>query len=360
MRFLSSEEAATRAIRTLGLRDWEGKITSVEVIAAMLRRAAGLMCPCSNRTLVQAVMIALDGLVTEAADTKGLVDSTLEEMVVNGDLLELKNPIEMDVAGQRGILYLAPLTFVQRESYLIILFGIPTDNMMFPSDIEERIEYSGALRYIRTLASEDLVSRLVEVGFMQVSQDTWLKSPAPETATQHLNRVNALLDSSTSSREIPGLQILNSSKPVRNWKSRWEPLYKQDGRFVGRRQQLYGADLWCYVEVVNGRTTRLVDFPLPGTRWRGFDNACQLQAAIDAVSNNHQVFEIRKRMDGAEFHFFSPVPSWAVRRWETLGQKVALERPCTSLFCYEIPSDEAGQEISYCRERLWLKQALTE
>ena len=72
----------------------------------------------------------------------------------------------------------------------------------------------------------------------------------------------AYLDSVRTSPEVPGLSLLDSVRPVKYYRGRWTGLKGHSGRFVGRRSQKYGADLWCYVQINNGTPERLIDLPL--------------------------------------------------------------------------------------------------
>ena len=75
---------------------------------------------------------------------------------------------------------------------------------------------------------------------------------------------------------------------------RWREVRADSGRFVARRDQAYGSNLWCYVELSNGEPQRLLDFPLAGSRWRGCDEAWRLQMAIDAQRGAPQRFRLQE------------------------------------------------------------------
>ena len=50
---------------------------------------------------------------------------------------------------------------------------------------------------------------------------------------------------------------------------------------------------------------------------------------------------------------FSPVPSWAQRRWDALGEPVPGAK---CLFAYRIPNSEIDEELDFAREALWLAE----
>src|SRR5207245_9270539 len=48
---------------------------------------------------------------------------------------------------------------------------------------------------------------------------------------------------------------------------------------------------------------------------------------------------------------FSPVPMWARRRWDAVGEPVA-SSGC--LFSYKFTEREISEELAFARDRLWL------
>ena len=103
-----------------------------------------------------------------------------------------------------------------------------------------------------------------------------------ERLAQQIQEFDRLLDSAAPSREIPGLLLLDSQRPVRYYRGRWVEPASQSGRFVARRSQMYGAPLWCYAQMHDGNPEKFIDLPLARSRWHGFDEAWHLQMAIDA------------------------------------------------------------------------------
>src|SRR6185295_17906791 len=121
----------------------------------------------------------------------------------------------------------------------------------------------------------------------------WLRAPSAESFAEHFSRLDRLLDLAEPSREIPGLSLLDPEQSVRYYRGRWAEPRSQSGRFVARRSQAYGADLWCYVQLREGHPERLIDFPTQGSQWRGCDEAWRLQMAVDARRGAPQRFRVR-------------------------------------------------------------------
>src|SRR5260370_19191236 len=128
--------------------------------------------------------------------------------------------------------------------------------------------------------------------------DQWLKAPSSMAPEAYIRGFEEALNAATSSGAVSDIRILDPSKPVRYYLGRWIEPRSHTGRFVGRRPQLYGADLWCYFEIEKGEARKLVDLPRLELRWRASDEARRLHAALDAQRSNRQPYRIRPGSDG--------------------------------------------------------------
>jgi len=353
MKALTASEVHAQAVSALGLDPSAIDLTAIEAIAAAIRRVASLRCPCPERSLINAVLTPLDGLVEEKDKVQQIVEETLESLISYGDLLE-NHAMPNDESHQGGtLIYIAPPSFVFRKSGSALLIGMAPDNISpLPEELEKKVEYVNHVRCLTAGPVEELKPYLLQLGFVELSQRAWLKEPAHESPAHHLRRLNDKLDHSGRSGEITGLTILDPSTPVRYYPARWKPATIQSGRFVARRNQAYGADLWCYVELESGRPTKLLDFPFPNSKLRGCDEAWRLQAAIDACRNEPQRFRIREGPNRTQvIEFFAPVPMWAKRRWDSVGEPV-LGMGC--LFSYQFSANEIEEELNFFSDTLWL------
>ena len=353
MRQFSVAEVHAQKVAELGLDPTVMDLTSVEAIAAALRRAASFLCPCTAPTLTRAVVRPLRGLVHDLATTKALVEDTLEAMVAHGDILEHRDIEGEPRYGAASLLYAAPTSFVSRDSGAVILLGVASDYLSpLPDEFESRVESVNHQRHMTPVPDEDLRYELLQLGLIEISYDDWLRFPPRETSTQHIARLDQLLDAAPPSRDVPGLLLLDPTRGVRYYRGRWVEPHGQTGRFVARRRQAYGADLWCYLEMRDGSPERLVDFPAGESRWRGCDEAWHLQMAIDALRGEPQRFRLRPETDGARvLQFFSPVPLWARRRWDAVGEPVSTSG---CLFAYRLAEAELAEEMRFAREALCL------
>ena len=351
MKVLTPAEVSAKSVEVLGLDRTLLDLTSVEAVACALRRAAGFLCPCSGRTLVKAVFEPLRGVHVETA-LLTLVEDTLEALVVHGDLLELCDATQ-EAAGNK-LLFAAPPSFVRRSSGTVMLLGVAPDGVYpVPEDIDQAIEHVNHVRILRK-ENMNLSEQLNDLGLIELKLSAWTKVPRSETATEHVARMSQLIEGAQACGELPDLLLLDPEKPVRYYRGRWVEPSRRTGRFLGRRPQAYGADLWCYVEVREGRPVRLVDFPTRDDHGRGCDEAWRLQAAIDHERGEPQVYRVRSGPDRSQVvDFFSPAPIWARRRWEAIGAP-ATTSGC--LFSFKFSETDVGEEIAVAKEYMWLKQ----
>jgi len=367
MRRLTIEEVHAQKIRELGLDPEALDLTTPEGLAGALRRAASYLCPCSAATLVRAVVRPLRGLVPDLEKTKEFVEETLEAIISHGDVLE-QPEVEDGTPTARVLLYAAPASFVVRQSGLVVLLGVAADQLSpLPEELERRIQYLGHVRRLAPSDGEDLRGELRQLGLLELTSDAWLKGPKPSTASQAVAAIDRALDVVAPSRDVPGLLLLDPTKPVRYYRGRWTEPKTQTGSFVARREQAYGADLWCYVQLNAGQPERMIDLPHQrGSRWRGCDEAWHLQMAIDAKRGDAQRFRISPTSapEIVVLELFSPVPAWARRRWDAIGEPVPSSGEDRvsgkgNLFAYRISKAEIDEERRFMREALWLEEMTT-
>ena len=351
MRRLTPAEVHGNKVAELGLDQTALDLTSIEAIAAALRRAANFLCPCAATTLVRAVVEPMRGLVEDMEETRGIVRETLEAMVALGDFLEHRDIESEETSRATVLLYAAPPSFVSRDSGAAILLGVSTPAL---DSLSDRIDYENHLRRLSPSLGEDLGVELEQLGFSEVPSDLWLQLPRRETPTQHLARLDRLLDTALPSGEVAGLSILDWARAVRYYRGRWTAAGSLSGRFVARRSQAYGGDLWCYIEMSEGKPERLVDLPLADSRWRGCDEAWRLQMAIDAYRGSAQLFRMHPGPGNSYvMQFFSPLPMWARRRLDSFGHLVS-SPGC--LFAYRLAEAELAEEVGFATDVLWLEE----
>ena len=338
--------------KTLGMPDDRDAGLDGTMLAALGRRSAGMHCPCSRATLRTALLECTYGLPADRDSLPEAVDDAIEALIVGGDLLEL-NDVVIDASDVRQTwVFAAPPGFVVRPSGSAFLFGIvPDQDTFLPSTLAARVLHRGFTRMLEPQPDEDIPRLLRELGLQQLSDRAWLKSPRPEDPADMLSRHQQLLAGQPPVTGIRDVQILDSARPVTHYRGRWTDPTDQNGTFVARRPQEFGAPIWCLVDLRNGKPVRLLDLPLARTRWRGCDAAWHLQTAIDHCRGAPQRYRRRIDGDGIRFDFFSPLPQWSQRRLMILGRSVPRD---ACLFSYVVPANEADPEEAFLQQDLWL------
>ena len=351
MKIVSQAETQAIAVRRLGLDNSSVDLTSIEALAASLRRAAGFLCPCGPSTLRRAVARALDGLVPPSETLKGAIESTLDAMIGFGDLIEQR---ELGDDGRRlNLLYPAYPSFVFNSETVMIVGISPEHTSPLTEDLEDRLEYANHLRRLPVVSPEDTRGTLKALGLYELTLETWLKMPPRLTRERMIARFDDLLNNASPSGEIPDLTVIEPATSVRYYRGRWSAPDSLTGRYVGRRPQAYGADLWCYVELGAGVPSRLVDLPLRGSRLRGCDEAWHLQMAIDSQRGAPQVFRVRNGPSHSSIiEFFSPLPMWAQRAFDAAGEPTS-HTGC--LFAYRV-RHRVEQQLELLENALWLSR----
>ena len=344
---VSAAEVRLESLRALGLNPAAFSLTTPEAVSSALRWAAGFLCPCSRAALRQAVGDALAPLISAPIDDD--IDDLLDALVAHGDLCEFQDPKE-----HAFLVHTVMPAYVQAPSGAIFLLGVVPDHTSpLPADLERRIECTGHIRRITPGPADDVPGELRRLGLREVSLADWTKSPPQEAASVYVNRFGARLAAATRAGEIPGLTILNPDTPVHFYRGRWITPGGLTGRFVGRRPQRYGAELWCYVELARGAPQRLVELPLAGTGERGCDEAWRLQAAIDADRGQRQQVALRPGRETGTVILacYGPLPQWARRRLDLLGCAATVPG---ALFAYLLSETDSRNEARFLEELMWV------
>lgn len=342
--------AHERVLSSLKLNECCTTLHDMEALAALVRRAASLSCPCPPRVIRQRVGLGVRGLVDPTAVDEERIGACLDAVTAYGDLLELPSRDEEDA---RNVLYLAPPAFVETAPGIVYLVGIqPEGQGMVPGRLSEMIEYSGVARRMRYSSADDLPNVLKGLGLQAMLPKLWFQQPRAEQPKDVISRYDAQLAQRTTRGDLSGLEVLDTSRNPLYYRGRWSAPGRLSGRFVGRRVQTYGAPLWVYVELDMGTPTLLLD--LHSQEWSSCDEAWRLQMAIDAVNGKPQQFRADLvEGDKVIVRLFSPVPSWWQRRWNVLGRRVDVER---CLMAYELSLEQYCAELTMLTDELWLRE----
>lgn len=349
---VSATEVMTSSREALGLPAASDGVIDDAMLASLLRRAAGILCPCSLSTLVAAVLESLQYLFDDSDAMAERVASAAEGLITGGDLLELNQVTMDDATGKATWVFSAPPSFIVRPSGSIFLVGIvPDETTPLPASLSARISYEGFARLVTPQPPEDLPSVLRELGLRELSMSAWLQAPKAESAAALRDGMLRRLAEQPPSGAVADISILDPARTVDYYSGRWVNPRHESGDYVARRPQAYGAPLWGFANLVDGNVSKFLDFPLKSTRWRGCDTAWYLQMAIDHCRQTPQLYRRRTMGGGVCLDFFSPLPLWAHRRFAVLGRPAPREK---CLISYWIPERELASEETFIQERLWL------
>lgn len=351
----SARESAALAVKTLELDEESIDLVSPEGLSASIRRAASFLCPATPRELVDAVLAAIRPLYDDAAPSRDDLMDQLDLLISGGDLLELR---QVESRTTR-LIFLGPPSYVEKEPGQYLIFGVrPFGASLVGPALRDEVLYEGQTRTIQ-LDPQAAAAQLAALGLHQISRERWVGQPALTEASNLVQRLAQRVANAGRAGEVEGLKVLDPITPVRFYRGRWRALNGMDnGDFVARRPQAYGADLWCLVRVIDGLPQRLIDFPVDKSTVPGRDEAWRLQAAIDAVRQDPQVFRFRPVHNDVSqviADFFGPVPGWAERYLELVG--LAVQRAEGSLFSYRVPIEAKLGLQELFTDMLWMREA---
>jgi hypothetical protein len=321
------------------------------LLAALVRRTAGILCPCSDATLARMLLESLDRLVDNRDELQADVEDAVQNAMIAGDLLELSQATTDDPNVKGTWVFAAPPAFVARPNGVFFMGIVPDEPNPLPRSLSARIVYQRQYRFIRSEPGEDLPRVLRELGVLELTEQSWLKLPREETAQNFRDRLERELLRQGPSGDVADLLILDSARDPAYYRGRWAAPKRETGCFVARRPQAYGAALWGFAHLTDGVLSKFLDFPPRRDRWRGSDFAWHLQMAIDASRGTPQKFRRRSTPEGACLDFFSPIPVWAERRLAVVGRPAQRQR---SLFTYQLPAEALAAEEDFLQKRLWL------
>ena len=348
---ITAQDVLRNCRETLRLPGDETELDEV-LLAGMLRRCAGILCPCSRATLRSEMINSLNHLHTDTDSLADRLNDIIEGLIVYGDLLELSDVATVDPKVKSTWVFAAPPRYIVRPSGWIFLIGIVADqDVLLPESIATLVSYRGCTRRIKQLPDEQIEVALSAQGMQEISDSVWHQMPKDETAKNLLERCQHSLMAESRCGLINDLEILDSAKSVKYYRGRWASPKKQTGTFVARRPQEFGAPIWCFVQLKEGVPQRLIDLPLSRFRWRDCDAAWHLQMAIDHRRGQPQLYRRRETGNGIRFDFFSPLPQWFERRLLIFGHSLPREQ---CLISYELQSKEAENEERLLQKKLWL------
>jgi hypothetical protein len=319
-----------------------------QLLKPALRRAAHILAPAARGDLI--------GFVAEPlamfGDQRDAVESALDELIVYGDILAMRRRALDRWGTPAEVLRPAPPTFVRRSNGELIILGVAGDHPTAHSqDLDAMLLEDGIIRRLPR-QDEDLSLHLQLLGFAQLSEQAWLRTPPVESAERHLASWRSKLNAAPPiNHTIDGLDLLDGARDPKYYRGRWTAPTSQSGTYVARRPQLYGAPLWSLVRLEQGQTRRLIDLYADDDRQRPCDLAWRIQAALDAERGVPQRMRFRRTASATSIDFFSPLPAFAERRLALVATKT---RGVQSLYSYTLPNARLAEEVGALCALLWM------
>lgn len=350
---IGRDEVAARAVSVLGLDDSTVGLFTIEGLCASLRRAASFLCPASPRQIVDTVLDALSPL--DADLQRDEVNAVLDTLVSTGDLLELRPS-----GARTRLLFLGPPSYVEKRPGSFLLLGVRPNAspILDEQSVGTTITYEAHTRLVE-LDANTAAEVLGAAGLHRLSRKQWTKTPRDEAATTVIEQAWDQLKRHRTPGQVSGLTLIDPKTSVHYYKGRWrEPATSDQGMFVGRRPQAYGAPLWCVVHLANGVPQAVLDLPVDSSVAPGWDDARRVQAALDAQRGSPQVFRVRSASQpGGDliFDFFGPLPSWAERYLDLIG--LPLSRSHGALFSYRVGEAAQDDIMRFLSKSLWMEAA---
>lgn len=319
-----------------------------QLLKPALRRAAHILPPAARGDLVRFVAEPLAAF----GDQRDAVESALDEMIVYGDILAMRRQSLDGWGAPAEVLRPAPPTFVRRSNGEFIILGVAGDHPTALSrELDALLVDDGMVRRLAP-QGEDLSAHLRLLGFAQLSEQAWLRTPPVESPAAHLGNWQARLDAApVLDHAVEGLDLLDGARDPLYYRGRWTVPGTQSGMFIARRPQLYGAPLWSLVRVEQGHARRLIDLYADDDRQRPCDLAWRIQAALDAGRATPQRARIRRSTGTASIDLFSPLPAFAERRLALVATKVA---GAQCLYSFTLPIARLAEEVGSLRALLWM------
>lgn len=345
---ISAADVRSCVAAELGLAEIDGSaVSDLTLVAAVLRRNCGILCPCPAELIVRRTTDAVCQLLDTNADPKDLVEAVLNGLVVAGDLLEgndSSNP------GTSALIYVANPSFLRIGERVYILGVAEDDAPILPRDLLSQLQMKGASRYF---GAKDVEARLRDLGFRELSKKRWLGPSMRGGASQVVERARARLSSDGLPGPVENATALKSAtRTWRAYRDRWSSISKESGIHIIRVPRRYGSPRWCIGELENGHVIRFLPLSQDEQSLRPCDQAWLLQLALDSIRGNPNYYWRVQTGEHVVLRLGFPIPLRTHRAISLLCGLCATEigpaQPLT------VPRDIAAEIENILKEDCWL------
>src|SRR5258708_14451047 len=126
---ISPDEVVRLSREALGLSYSSGIAIDDAMLAASVRRAAAICCPCSTSTLSASVLEALQYLMGDNGNLVKSVADVIEGLIIGGDLLELNQVTIDDPTAKGSWVFPAPPGFIVKGDGSVFIVGAVPDEV---------------------------------------------------------------------------------------------------------------------------------------------------------------------------------------------------------------------------------------
>lgn len=330
------------------------------LVACVLRRVAGILCPCATSALTNAARRSLEHLpeLIEHFESplEDVLEASLEGLMTGGDLIELSRVAITESEGKHTWLFTAPPSFVERDCRAYVFGVAPDDAAFLPTALFERLRYDGALRFIESAPPNDVGSTLKALGLRVIKSDAWLAVQKVESAQNVVSKMTDRLQRQGTKGDLNDVSLLgHAGSNYVPYSRRWKPPSDETGFYIVRTPQVYGAPLWSFAELSNGRVLKALRLPFDDSSVRACDVAWRVQLAIDAAAGHPATYTVKP--EGVDFSLSAnfPLPLAAKRRLLFLGGRSSAN--AGSRFTFRLSSSQQAREERFLRDHYWLKAA---
>jgi hypothetical protein len=318
----------------------------------MLRRLCGFMCPCPQRVILAAAKRSLApfGSATDALLAE--MESTLEALLVVGDVIEVSRVGGTLDDENRDWLFCGPPAFLELEGRCYV-FGIaPDDAPVLVGTLRDRVRQDGIMRYLDDEEGQ-LGETLAALGMRRHTASKWLPRIHTQSPERFLEHVLNRLTSAGLRGDMPTTEWLTPATATYvPYQRRWTSEAAESGRAIGRAHPEFGAPLWFLARLVEGRIERALSLPFADMPDRACDQAWRIQLALDAQRGAPGRYKAWPEADGMRASISFPLPLSARRRLVLLGG-LRNDRPGAGAVW--IPQSAWTEAEQYLQSELWLR-----
>lgn len=289
------------------------------LVAGVLRRLCGLMCPCPPRSILAAAKRALEPLGTATDVLVAELDATLESLLVVGDVIEVSRVGGILNDENRDWLFCGPPSFLELDERCYV-FGIaPDDAPVLAGTLREKVRHDGVMRYLDDPEGQ-LGEALSALGMRRYTAAKWLARTHHEPPERFVAHVLNRLVKEGLHGDMPSAEWLAPATAAYvPYQKRWTPAPAMSGLAIGRAHPEFGPPLWFVATLAAGRIERVLSLPLANMPDRACDQAWRIQLALDAQRGAPGRYRAQPEADGVRVSVSFPLPLSARRRLVLLG-----------------------------------------